>query len=185
MRNLWLVFFISWMPFGLLAVEVGDDGLHKQPWLEATFKDIQEDIESALEADKRLMLIVEQRGCPYCKRLHETVLVDPEITSFIENYYFVVQLNLYGSEEVTDLDGEAKSESGIVRKWGIHYTPTILFMPKHAEPNSSAMAQAVAQIKGAADKDTLLSKLHWVKQEGFRGNDTFETFHQQRMTQTQ
>ena len=44
------------------AVEMGDDGLHKPTWLRTTFKDLQEDLASANEEGKRLVVIVEQRG---------------------------------------------------------------------------------------------------------------------------
>ena len=35
----------------------------------------------------------------------------------------VVQYNLYGDEEVTDLDGEVLSEKQAARKWRILFTP--------------------------------------------------------------
>ena len=50
------------------AVELGDDGLHKTPWMRDTFKDLSEDLAEANAEGKRLMLLVEQRGCIYCKK---------------------------------------------------------------------------------------------------------------------
>ncbi|MCB2105160.1 MAG: thioredoxin, partial [Rhodobacteraceae bacterium] len=49
-----------------LAVELGDDGLHKPDWLRETFKDLREDLAEANAEGKRLMIIIEQRGCIYC-----------------------------------------------------------------------------------------------------------------------
>ena len=46
-----------------LAVEMGDDGLHKAPWMRDTFKDLREDLDEANAEGRRLVMIVEQRGC--------------------------------------------------------------------------------------------------------------------------
>lgn len=90
--------------------EVGEDGLHKQPWLRLTFKDLREDLAAANEEGKRMVILFEQRGCIYCSRLHENVFSDGEVRKFIEDNYFVVQMNLFGDEEVTDFDGEVQTE---------------------------------------------------------------------------
>ena len=58
--------------------------------------------ELAKEAGTRLAIIVEQRGCIYCKLVHEEVLSDQEVRRFIEAHFMVVQYNLYGDEEMID-----------------------------------------------------------------------------------
>ncbi len=92
------------------AVETGDDGLHKPTWLRETFKDLREDLAEANAEQKRLLILVEQRGCIYCAEMHEKVFPDPEIDALIRDGYFVVQMNLFGDVEVTDFDGTALSE---------------------------------------------------------------------------
>lgn len=182
MKTLFLVLCASLCFSTAQAVELGDDGLHKQPWFETTFKDIREDIDTAHEQDKRLAIFYEQRGCPFCKKMHETVLIDPEIVAYIEEHYFIVQYNLHGGEEVTDLDGEVLSENEAAHKWGLKYTPTLLFFPESAEDNKSASVQAVAGMPGAADKDTTFSMLRWVVERGYADGESFESFHQRRLT---
>ena len=80
----------------LAAAELGDDGLHKTSWMRDTFKDLGEDLAEANAEGKRLVLFFEQRGCIYCTKMHAEVFPRPEIASFIEENYFVVQLNLHG-----------------------------------------------------------------------------------------
>ena len=106
------------------AWEIGDDGLHKEEWFSLTFKDIAEDIATAKENGKRLALIVEQRGCIYCKEVHEVVLADPEVRDYIKEHFMVVQYNMHGSEEVTDTDGETLTEKQAAKKWRLLFTPT-------------------------------------------------------------
>ena len=94
------------------AAEIGEDGLHKQPWFAVTFKDMPRISTDAGDEGKRLAVIFEQRGCIYCKKLHEEVFSDPEISAYIQENFTVVQMNLFGDEEVTDFDGEAMAGEG-------------------------------------------------------------------------
>ncbi|MFT6227553.1 MAG: thioredoxin-related protein, partial [Paracoccaceae bacterium] len=80
------------------AAEMGEDGLHKQPWFSLTFKDMAEDLAAANDAGKRLVIMFEQRGCIYCKKMHEEVFSDPDIAKFISDNFMVVQMNLFGNE---------------------------------------------------------------------------------------
>ena len=163
----------------LAAAELGDDGLHKTPWMRDTFKDLREDLEEARGEDKRLMLIFEQRGCIYCTKMHEEVFPTPEIANYIEENYFVVQLNLHGDIEVTDFDGETLSEKQMARKWGILFTPTLMFLPHEVPEDATAPQAAVAVMPGAFGKGTTLDMLTWVNEERYAldGDEDFQRYH--------
>ena len=47
------------LPLG--AAELGDDGLHKTPWMRDTFKDLAEDLEEANAEGKRLPYYIRRR----------------------------------------------------------------------------------------------------------------------------
>ncbi|WPZ23174.1 thioredoxin family protein [Sulfitobacter faviae] len=163
----------------LAAAELGDDGLHKTPWMRDTFKDLREDLEEARGEDKRLMLMFEQRGCIYCTKMHEEVFPTPEIANYIEENYFVVQLNLHGDIEVTDFDGETLSEKQMARKWGILFTPTLMFLPHEVAEDVTAPQAAVAVMPGAFGKGTTLDMLTWVNEERYalEGDEDFQRYH--------
>ena len=74
------------------VAQMGDDGLYKEPWMRDTFKDLREDLAEANAEGKRLVLFVEQRGCVYCHQMHEEVFSRPEVSEFIEENFFVVQM---------------------------------------------------------------------------------------------
>lgn len=116
-----------------LAVELGDDGLHKQPWFSDTFLDMHEDLAEATAEGKDLMVIIEQKGCPYCKEMHEVNFARPEITDYIKAHYMAVQLDMWGAREAIDFDGTALEEKELVRKWGAQFTPTTLFFSARAD----------------------------------------------------
>lgn len=159
------------------AAEIGDDGLHKAPWMQDTFKDLSEDLEEARDQDKRLMVIIEQRGCIYCTRLHEDVFPDPEINALLSEKYFVVQINMFGDIEITDFDGETGTEKEMMRKWGVLFTPTIMFFPDEGAPTTPAHQAAVATMPGAFGKWTTLNLLSWVLEEGYDGDESFQKYH--------
>ena len=165
------------------AVELGDDGLHKTEWMRDTFKDLSEDLEEANAEGKRLLIMFEQRGCVYCTKMHKEVFPDPEVTASIEDNYFVVQLNLHGDVEVIDFDGEALSEKAMARKWGILFTPTLMFMPEEVEDNMTAPQAAVAVMPGAFAKGTTLDMFTWVAEKRYLldGDEDFQRYHARRI----
>ena len=159
------------------AAEVGDDGLHKEEWFSITFRDMAEDIETAKEEGKRLAIIFEQRGCIYCAKMHEELLSDPEVRDFIEANFKVVQYNMFGDEEVTDLDGEVLTEKTAARKWGYVFTPTIVFLPEQAPEGKTVAEAAVATMPGAFGKWTFLHMFEWVAAKGYEGEEHFQKYH--------
>jgi len=159
---------------------LGDDGLHKPTWLRDTFKDMREDLTEANAEGKRLLIIFEQRGCIYCKEVHEVVLQDPEVRDYVKEHFMVVQYNLHGSEEVTDTDGEVLTEKGAARKWRLLFTPTILFMPEDPPEGVDAASAAVAMMPGAFKKGTFLEMFVWVNDKGYEGEEDFQTYYNRR-----
>ena len=180
-----LISFLAACLFALpvFAVELGDDGLHKTPWMRDTFKDLREDLEEANAEGKRLALFFEQRGCIYCTKMHEEVFPREDITKMIEDNFFVVQLNLHGDVEVTDFDGETLTEKQMARKWGLLFTPTILFLPEDVPETMTAPAAAVATMPGAFGPGTTLDMFTWVHEQRYllKGEEDFQRYHARRI----
>jgi len=167
------------------AAELGDDGLHKTDWMRDTFKDLRDDLAEAGAEGKRLMLIVEQRGCIYCTRMHEEVFPRPEIADYIRENFFVVQINLHGDTEVIDFDGESLSEKAAARKWGLLFTPSILFLPEEVPEGQSASRAAVAMMPGAFEAPTTLDLLTWVNEKRYAldTDEDFQRYHARRIAE--
>jgi len=176
-----LLAFISAMLIALplWAAELGDDGLHKAPWMRDTFKDLREDLDEANGEGKRLLLMFEQRGCVYCSKMHEEVYPQPVVADYITENYFVVQLNLHGDIEVTDFDGETLREKDMARKWGILFTPTLMFMPEEVPEDATAPRAAVAVMPGAFSRGTTLDMFTWVNEKRYAldGDEDFQRYH--------
>ncbi|MBR9852611.1 MAG: thioredoxin fold domain-containing protein [Rhodobacteraceae bacterium] len=181
MKRLLIILFSVVFVSTSMAAELGDDGLHKAPWMRDTFKDLREDLEEANAEGKRLMILVEQRGCIYCKKMHEKVFVVPEIASYIEENFFVVQINMFGDVEVTDFDGTALPEKDMVKRWHALFTPSIYFLPEYVSDDQIATRAAVAVMPGAFGRWTTLNMLTWVVGKGYEGDEPFQKYHARKL----
>jgi thioredoxin-related protein len=121
----------------LLAVESADglnDGLvnpgfhEKPPWFKQSFLDLREDVQEAAEEGKRVMLLFHQDGCPYCAKLLNENFTLKQIVDKTKQNFQVIAINIWGDNEVTDLDGEITSEKQLALKLKVVYTPTLLFL---------------------------------------------------------
>ena len=123
------------------------------------------------------MVIVEQRGCIYCTRMHETVFTVPEIDAYLRENFFVVQVNMFGDVDVTDFDGTTLAEKGMMERWRVLFTPTLMFFPPEVGSDLSADRAAVAVMPGAFGPSTTLDLLTWVHDEGYLGDEPFQKYH--------
>jgi len=107
----------------------GDDGLYREPWFLESFLDLAEDLKAAREHGKRLAVLWELKGCPYCKQIHLVNFADRATSSYIRERFEILQLNFIGSREVTDFDGRTLPEKAFAEKYGVRSTPSIQFFP--------------------------------------------------------
>lgn len=179
MTRLFTLISVLFIALPVAAAELGDDGLHKPEWFRDTFKDLQEDFAEAQAEGKRVLIIVEQRGCSYCKEMHEKTFPDERVKTLLQNDYFPIQINLHGDIEIIDTDGEELTEKAATRKWGVLFTPTMILMPPEIDSSKSAAGQAVAVMPGAFSAGTTLDLLTWVKEERYldQSEEDFQRYH--------
>lgn len=181
MKRLLMTLMLVAMP--AFAATLGDDGLHKTDWMRDTFKDLREDLSEANAEGKRLVLMVEQRGCIYCTKMHKEVFPREDIAAYIRDNFFVVQINLHGDTELTDFDGEVLTEKQAARKWGLLFTPSILFLPEEVADDATAQTAAVALMPGAFGPGTTLDMFTWVEEKRYEMEDgeDFQRYHARRI----
>lgn len=156
--------------------QVGEDGMHMQSWFHDSFLDLREDLAEAEAAGKRLVIIWEQRGCPYCKRMHEVNLRIPRIADTIQRDFVVIQMNLWGDREVTDFDGEVLKEKDLAEKWAVLFTPTLQFFPQAASSaaGKSGKDAEVVRIPGYFKPFHFYFLFHYAKTKGYESEPNFQ-----------
>lgn len=112
---------------GNLEAGMVNPGYHEQPsWFKTSFLDINEDIQEAKQAGKRLMLFFYQDGCPYCKKLLEDNFGQRDISEKTRKHFDVVTINIWGDREVT-VGQDTVTEKRFASKLKVMYTPTLIF----------------------------------------------------------
>ena len=124
-----------------------DDGFYREPWFLESFLELADDLAAASENKKRLAIMWELRGCPYCKETHLVNFAKPEIANFIKERFEILQLNIIGSREVTDFDGEKLTEKAFAQKYGVRGVPVFQFFPDSA---AGLAREAAARARGRA-----------------------------------
>lgn len=156
--------------------EMGDDGLHRQPWFQDTFFDLNEDLAEAKAQGKRLVIVWEQLGCPYCKKTHELNFRIPRISNYVRDNFFVLQLNLWGDREVTDFDGKTLPEKDFARKNRVLFTPTFQFFPESPEEAAGkpAWQAEVHRMPGYFWPFHFYFQFRYVKDKGYIEQPSFQ-----------
>jgi thioredoxin-related protein len=154
-----------------------DDGLYREPWLLESFLEIGDDLDQAARRGKRLALMWELKGCPYCRETHLVNFARADIADFVRSNFDILQLNIIGSRKVTDFDGGELGEKQLAARYGVHFTPTIQFFPpsaaglKDKEPGK----REVARIAGYLRPDDFLAMFRYVREEAYETR-TFRDF---------
>jgi thioredoxin-related protein len=151
------------------AAILTEDGLYRQPWFLESFLELADDLDGASKAGKRLAVMWELRGCPYCRETHLVNFARPDIEAFIKSNFEVLQLNIIGSREVTDFDGSKLSEKALAARYGIRFTPTVQFFPDTLAglAAKSPDAREVARAPGYLNPDDFLALFRFVREKAY------------------
>lgn len=152
-------------------------GFYTQKWFINSFLDLAEDFDDATAAGKRFAIIWEQAGCPYCRDLHTINLADPDVNKWIEQRFAILQLNLFGSREVTDFDGEVLTERKLALKYRVNFTPTIQFFPvsENGMGGKSGAEVEIFRVPGYFRPFHFISAFEYVHGQHYRDQD-FQSF---------
>jgi thioredoxin-related protein len=160
----------------LPTIEASEDGMYHQPWFHESFLDLKEDLLESTKAGKRVAILFEQRGCPYCKETHHVNLRRPEIVDYLKKNFNIIQMDIWGSREVTDFDGEKLPEKKFARKYGIQFTPTIIFLPDNLEKAKAKRPQdrEAFRLFGYWKPFHFLNSFVYVKSNGYKKQPNFQ-----------
>ncbi|KUO54599.1 MAG: hypothetical protein APF80_06770 [Alphaproteobacteria bacterium BRH_c36] len=163
----------------LATPEQGDDGIYHQPWFVHSFLDLREDFEAAKSQGKRFAVIFEQRGCSYCVKMHKEVLALRYINDYVRVNFAVVQLNMWGSREVTDFDGKTMPEKELAERWGVMFTPTVVFMKEDVAAQEAKWGQPleVTRMSLGVGPGTFYDMFVWVRAKVYETDRNFQRFH--------
>ncbi|MCB1520541.1 MAG: thioredoxin family protein [Hyphomicrobiaceae bacterium] len=157
----------------------GDDGIYHQPWFVQSFFDLKEDFAEAKAQGKRFAVIFEQRGCSYCTKMHTDVLSKRYINDYVRENFAVVQFDMWGSRDVTDFDGTKMSEKEIAERWGVLFTPTVVFFKEAIDGAAGQWGQPleVARMNLGIGAGTFYDMFTWIRAKVYERDRNFQRFH--------
>jgi thioredoxin-related protein len=115
------------------AAIMTDDGLYRQPWFIDSFLELADDLDAAAGKGKRLVVMWELKGCPYCRDTHLINFARADIAAYVKERFDVLQLNIIGAREVTDFDGQKLGEKQMAAKYSLRGTPIFQFFPDRSQ----------------------------------------------------
>ncbi|MBF0470772.1 MAG: thioredoxin fold domain-containing protein [Gammaproteobacteria bacterium] len=155
----WVVLLTLATP--LLAVETPS-------WFKDSFLDIREEIAEAAAAERRVLLYFHQDGCPYCERMLQVNFSQKEIEEKTRQLFNVIAINIWGDLEVTDLDGESRSEKAFAKALKVQFTPTMVILDQSGD--------VAFRVNGYYPPDKFLALLDYSRGEGGEGESFLEFY---------
>lgn len=149
--------------------KLGEDGLYHLDWYLESFLDLAEDLADATAKGNRFAILWGLKGCPYCKKMHEVHMMDPKIAGYVRDNFEILHLNIIGSREVTDFDGQVRGEKAFAEVYGVRFTPTMQFFPETSEGFAALKPQAreVARMPGLLEPVEFLAMFRYVREKGY------------------
>ena len=164
------------VPAKLLPLyDTNEDGIHSQPWINETFKDVVDDMETASSEGKRLLYIYEQKGCWTCVKMHEINFRYPQIVDYLNKHFYVVQINMRGVNEVTDIDGKVMGENDFSARSAVNKTPTLQFFPANLNVarNKNGIRAEAYRFIGYQKPEIFLNQLAYIQRGHFKRQPNF------------
>lgn len=167
----------------MVAPVKGDDGIYHQTWFSSSFLDLRDDFAEAKAAGKRLAVFFEQRGCIYCTKMHTEVLAQKYINDYVRQNFHIVSLDLWGAREVTDFDGKKMPEKALAERWGVLFTPTVVFYKDDLAGLDGKWGQPleVARMQLGIGAGTFYDMFTWIRVKLYEKDRNFQRFHIARM----
>lgn len=164
--------------------KLGQDGIYHQDWFVQSFLNLREDHAEAKAAGKRFAVFFEQRGCIYCTKMHKEVLSLRYINDYVRENFQIVQLDLWGSREVTDFDGKVLPEKELAERWGILFTPTVVFFQDDLPAGATwGKDLEVARMQLGMGPGTFYDMFVWIRTKTYEKDRNFQRFHVERYNQ--
>ncbi|MEJ1336589.1 MAG: thioredoxin fold domain-containing protein [Candidatus Sedimenticola sp. (ex Thyasira tokunagai)] len=134
-------------------------------WFKESFLDLPDDMEEALAAGKRgIIVYFGQRHCPYCQKLMEVNFGQEEIVTYTRKHFDLIPIDTRGVMDVTDFDGNTLSEHDYALREETQFTPSLIF---YNEEGKIAL-----RLRGYYPPYKFLAALEYVADDHYR-NESF------------
>jgi thioredoxin-related protein len=100
-----------------------------QYFFDQSLGDFQEELANARDQGKQgVLLFFEMDECPFCHRMKETILNQPEVQDYFKANFLIFTVDIEGDIPITDFQGKATTQKEFAfREHRVRATPVFLF----------------------------------------------------------
>ena len=108
----------------------------EQHFFDQTLGDFKEELANAREQGKQgVFIFFEMDECPFCHRMKETVLNQPEVQDYFKQHFLIFRVDIEGDVSITDFSGNSVTEKDFAfREHRVRATPVLQFFDLDGKP---------------------------------------------------
>lgn len=117
----------AWLMASIVWADVPRDP--GQYFFDQSLGDFQEELAQARAQNKRgVLLFFEMDECPFCHRMKETVLNQPQVQAYYKQHFLIFPVDIEGDIAITDFAGNSTTEKDFAfREHRVRATPVFMF----------------------------------------------------------
>ena len=99
-----------------------------QFFFEQSLGDLTEELEIARDEGKQgIFVFFEMDECPFCHRMKQTVLNQPEVQQYFRQHFHSLTIDIEGDIDIVDFEGNETTQKEFARKTRVRATPMLAF----------------------------------------------------------
>ena len=145
-----------------------DEEIVYPDWFSFSQGDLRADLEDVRKADKQALVVYfGQKRCAYCEQFMQQDLGSADIANYMQEHFTVIPVDIWGIEDIVDMDGQLYSERELSVKYQTTFTPSLVFF--------DLSGKAVFGLRGFYPPYKFRAALKYVA-EGFYREETFREY---------
>ncbi|MFN3946756.1 MAG: thioredoxin family protein [Aquificaceae bacterium] len=133
------------------------------PFLKPSFLNLKEDLDEAKKENKLLFIMFHQEACPFCDKMRRITFQDKKVQEYYTKHFYMVEIDIRGSNEVIDLDGQKLTERRFSIKHGVRPTPVFMFFDRDGK--------VVAKVPGYIEPQEFILIGRYVVEEHYKNKN--------------
>lgn len=99
-----------------------------QYFFEQSLGDLTEELEIARDEGKKgVFVFFELSDCPFCHRMKQTVLNQPEVQAYFKSHFHSLAIDIVGDIEIVDFQGNDTTQKEFAQAHRVRATPLLAF----------------------------------------------------------
>ena len=117
-------------------------------FFDTSLGDLRAELDTARQQGKQAVLLMfEMEGCPYCRRMRQTVLNRADVQTYFHRHFLIFSVDTHGSLTLNDFAGRELSERRLAESMQVRGTPTFVFV----DLDGREMSRYVGATRDAAE----------------------------------